>query len=64
MAIEKELLDLLNKKRREKKKNFNRHVTIQDLLSNIEETAKFYNFCIGTTLLNNVKEHESDGGMR
>lgn len=54
MAIEKELLDLLKKKRREKKKKFNRHVSIQDLLSDREETARFYNFGKGTTCYNNV----------
>ena len=54
MGIEKELLDLLKKKRREKKKKFNRHVSIQDLLSDREETAKFYNFGKGTTCYNNV----------
>ncbi len=54
MTIEKELLDLLKKKRKEKKKKFNRHVSIQDLLSDREETAKFYNFGKGTTCYNNV----------
>ena len=36
------------------KQNFNRHVSIQDLLSDRWETAKFYGFGEGTSCYNNV----------
>ena len=51
--IEK-LITELHKKRDEIKKRFNRHVSIQDLLSDRWETAKFYGFGEGTSCYNNV----------
>ena len=36
------------------KEKFNRHVSIQDLLSDRWETAKFYGFGEGTSCYNNV----------
>ena len=36
------------------KQNFNRHISIQDLLSDRWETAKFYGFGEGTSCYNNV----------
>ena len=52
--MKKDLLSLLTKLRSEKKKKFNRHVSIQDLLSDRWETASFYGFGEGTSCYNNV----------
>ena len=52
--MKKDLLSLLNQLRSEKKKKFNRHVSIQDLLSDRWETASFYGFGEGTSCYNNV----------
>ena len=54
MAIENELEILLRKLRSKMKDEFNRHVSIQDLLSDRWETAKFYGFGDGTSCYNNV----------
>ena len=45
---------MLQKLRFSMKQNFNRHVSIQDLLSDRWETAKFYGFGEGTSCYNNV----------
>ena len=50
----KDLLSLINRLRSEMKKKFNRHVSIQDLLSDRWETASFYGFGEGTSCYNNV----------
>ena len=52
--MKEDLLSLLNQLRSEKKKKFNRHVSIQDLLSDRWETASFYGFGEGTSCYNNV----------
>ena len=52
--MKEDLLSLLNQLRSEKKKKFNRHVSIQDLLSDRWETANFYGFGEGTSCYNNV----------
>ena len=52
--MKKDLLTLLNELRSEKKKKFNRNVSIQDLLSDRWETANFYGFGEGTSCYNNV----------
>ncbi|MGB0683725.1 MAG: acyltransferase [Magnetovibrionaceae bacterium] len=54
MTIEKELLDDLQRLRLRMKETFNRHVSIQDLLSDRWETAAFYGFGEGTSCYNNV----------
>ena len=54
MNIKKDLLSHLKMLRSEMKKKFNRHVSIQDLLSDRSDTAKFYGFGEGTTCYNNV----------
>ena len=54
MDLEKLFLQLILKLRLQKKKRFNRHVSIQDLLSDRWETAKFYGFGEGTSCYNNV----------
>ena len=51
--MKKNLLVLIQL-RSEMKKNFNRHVSIQDLLSDRWETASFYGFGEGTSCYNNV----------
>lgn len=45
---------LLNEMRQSMKDRFNRHVSIQDLLSDRWETAKFYRFGEGTSCYNNI----------
>ena len=52
--MKKDLLSLINQLRSEMKKKFNRHVSIQDLLSDRWETASFYGFGEGTSCYNNV----------
>ena len=52
--MKKDLLSLLIELRSEMKKKFNRHVSIQDLLSDRWETASFYGFGKGTSCYNNV----------
>ena len=52
--MKKNLLSLLIQLRSEMKENFNRHVSIQDLLSDRWETASFYGFGEGTSCYNNV----------
>ena len=54
MKIDDNLKAHLQKLRSEMKAKHNRHVSIQDLLSNREETAKFYGFGDGTSCYNNV----------
>ena len=54
MKINDNLKAHLQKLRSEMKAKQNRHVSIQDLLSNREETAKFYGFGDGTSCYNNV----------
>ena len=49
-----ELINLIKDKREEKKRLFNRHVSIQDLLSDRWETAKFCGFGTGSSCYNNV----------
>jgi len=52
--MKKNLLSLLIQLRSEMKENFNRHVSIQDLLSDRWETASFYGFGEGASCYNNV----------
>ena len=52
--MKKDLLSLLAQLRSEMKRKFNRHVSIQDLLSDRWETASFYGFGEGTSCYNNV----------
>ena len=54
MASEEKLLKYIKKKRKEIKDKFNRHVSIQDMLSDRWETAKFYGFGEGSSCYNNV----------
>lgn len=54
MSYESELVSFLTKKRLEMKDKFDRHISIQDLLSDRWETAKFYGFGEGTSCYNNV----------
>ena len=54
MTIENEIETLLRKLRSRMKDKFNRHVSIQDLLSDRWETARFYGFGNGTSCYNNV----------
>ena len=54
MTIENEIKILLRKLRSRMKDKFNRHVSIQDLLSDRWETARFYGFGNGTSCYNNV----------
>lgn len=48
------LLLLVRSQREKVYKNFNRHVSVNDLLSDRWETAKFYGFGEGTSCYNNV----------
>ena len=50
----KELISFLKKRRKEMKIKFNKHVSIQDLLSDRWETAEFYGFGKGSSCYNNV----------
>ena len=52
--MKSDLKEMLEKLRFSMKQNFNRHVSIQDLLSDRWETAKFYGFGEGTSCYNNV----------
>ena len=54
MTNEDEVKDILNRLRQTMKDQFDRHVSIQDLLSDRWETAKFYGFGEGTSCYNNV----------
>lgn len=54
MDFKKDLLEVLSDLRSSMKEAFNRHVSIQDLLSDRWETAKFYGFGEGTSCYNNV----------
>jgi acetyltransferase-like isoleucine patch superfamily enzyme len=54
MDFKTDLLKMLSDLRLSKKEKFNRHVSIQDLLSDRWETAKFYGFGEGTSCYNNV----------
>jgi len=49
--MKNDLKIMLQKLRFSMKQNFNRHVSIQDLLSDRWETAKFYGFGEGDILL-------------
>jgi len=52
--MQSDLKNMLQKLRLSMKEKFNRHVSIQDLLSDRLETAKFYGFGKGTSCYNNV----------
>ena len=54
MDFKKDLLEVLSDLRSSMKETFDRHVSIQDLLSDRWETAKFYGFGEGTSCYNNV----------
>ena len=54
MTFEDELKKILKQLRQTMKDQFVRHVSIQDLLSDRWETAKFYGFGEGTSCYNNV----------
>jgi acetyltransferase-like isoleucine patch superfamily enzyme len=54
MGDNKDFLRFLKDLRKYMKENFNRHVSIQDLLSDRWETAKFYGFGKGSSCYNNV----------
>ena len=54
MDYENEIKNLLKELRLSMKNQFNRHVSIQDLLSDRRETANFYGFGEGTSCYNNV----------
>jgi len=54
MISEEKFLKYIKSKRKEIKNNFNRHVSIQDMLSDRWETAKFYGFGEGSSCYNNV----------
>ena len=54
MTFEDELKHALKHLRQTMKDEFDRHVSIQDLLSDRWETAKFYGFGEGTSCYNNV----------
>lgn len=54
MMIENNLKETLKKLRQSMKDQYNRHVSIQDLLSDRWETADFYGFGDGTSCYNNV----------
>ena len=54
MEFEKELKNLIKKKQLEIREKFNRHVSIQDLLSDRWETAKLYGFGKNSSCYNNV----------
>ena len=54
MDLKKDIQSLVKELRYLMKKNFNRHVSLQDLLTDRWETAKFYGFGEGTSCYNNV----------
>lgn len=54
MTSEDQLIDILKHLRQTVKDRFDRHVSIQDLLSDRWETASFYGFGEGTSCYNNV----------
>ena len=54
MTYEDEIRDILRYLRQTMKDRFDRHVSIQDLLSDRWETAEFYGFGEGTSCYNNV----------
>lgn len=54
MAVDDDLITHLQSLRSKMKEKFDRHVSIQDLLSDRWETAKFYGFGEGTSCYNNV----------
>ena len=54
MDSKDEIINLLKELRLSMKDQFDRHVSIQDLLSDRWETAKFYGFGEGTSCYNNV----------
>ena len=54
MTNEDEIKNVLKRLRQTMKDRFDRHVSIQDLLSDRWETAKFYGFGEGTSCYNNV----------
>ena len=54
MTSEDQLMDILKHLRQTVKDRFDRHVSIQDLLSDRWETASFYGFGEGTSCYNNV----------
>ena len=54
MTSENELKDALKRLRQTMKDRFDRHVSIQDLLSDRWETAEFYGFGQGSSCYNNV----------
>jgi len=53
-GIEEEIRSLIETRRREIKEKFDRHVSVQDLLTDRWETARFYGFGEGTSCYNNV----------
>ena len=54
MTNEDEIKNVLKRLRQTMRDRFDRHVSIQDLLSDRWETAKFYGFGEGTSCYNNV----------
>ena len=54
MKIQQDLKKLIQELRHTMKEQFKRHVSIQDLLSDRYETAKFYGFGAGSSCYNNV----------
>ena len=54
MEFEEELKNLIKTKQLEIRQKFNRHVSIQDLLSDRWETAKLYGFGKDSSCYNNV----------
>ena len=61
---ETELISFLREKRDEMKSKFNRHVSIQDLISDRWETASFYGFGDGSSCYNNVLIIKSSSSCR
>ena len=54
MDLKKDIQSMIKELRYLMKNNFNRHVSVQDLLTDRWETAKFYGFGEGTSCYNNV----------
>ena len=54
MNLKNDLMRLLQELRYSMKDEFNRHVSVQDLLTDRWETAEFYGFGEGTSCYNNV----------
>ena len=54
MSVKSDILLLINEMRQSMRETSQRHVSIQDLLSDRWETAKFYGFGEGTSCYNNV----------